>query len=128
MIDAHSVSLASIVKEFDLQVVHASSDFNSIRITVEDISRPGIQLSGYFDHFDPDSIQKILGDYTLIVCPAPMEAQVHEKVPGVDTLAVVPDQFYEDGPMEVDTVPAYNIDKDFHPEEAGWFRKRVSTI
>ena len=74
----------------------------------------------HFDHFDPDSIQKILGEYTLIVCPAPMEAQVHEKVPGVDTLAVVPDQFYEDGPMEVVTVPAYNIDKDFHPEEAGW--------
>ena len=57
MIDAHSVSLASIVKEFDLQVVHASSDFNSIRITVEDISRPGIQLSGYFDHFDPVRLQ-----------------------------------------------------------------------
>ena len=79
-----------------------------------------ISEEAHFDHFDPDSIQKILGEYTLIVCPAPMEAQVHEKVPGVDTLAVVPDQFYEDGPMEVDTVPAYNIDKDFHPEEAGW--------
>ena len=57
MIDAHSVSLASIVKEFDLQVVHASTDFDSIRITVEDISRPGIQLSGYFDHFDPVRFQ-----------------------------------------------------------------------
>ena len=40
MIDTHSISLKTIVKEFDLQVVHASTDFDSVRITVEDISRP----------------------------------------------------------------------------------------
>ena len=57
MIDAHSIPLSSIVKEFDLQVVYAATDFDSIRITVEDISRPGIQLSGYFDHFDPVRLQ-----------------------------------------------------------------------
>ena len=51
MIDTHSISLKTIVKEFDLQVVHAATDFDFVRITVEDISRPGIQLSGYFDHF-----------------------------------------------------------------------------
>ena len=37
-----------------------------------------------------------------------------------DILPVVPNEFYEDGPMEVDTIPSYNIDKDFHPEDAGW--------
>ncbi len=74
----------------------------------------------HFDHFEPESIAKVLSEFTLIVCPAPMEEKVKEAFPDVDTLPVVPGEFYEDGPLEVDTVPAYNIDKDFHPEEAGW--------
>lgn len=74
----------------------------------------------HFDHFDPDSIEKIINEYTLFVCPAPMEAQVKAAVGSHDVIPVVPDEFYEDGPMEFDTVPAYNIDKDFHPEVAGW--------
>lgn len=74
----------------------------------------------HYDHFDPDSIKNILGQYTLIVCPEAMAGKVRKEVGRVDILTVVPDQFYEDGPMEVDTVPMYNIDKDFHPEVMGW--------
>ena len=64
MTDTHSITLKTIVKEFDLQVVHAATDFESIRITVEDISRPGIQLSGYFDHFDPVRLQ-VMGNVEM---------------------------------------------------------------
>ena len=64
MIDTHSISLKTIVKEFDLQVVHAATDFDAVRITVEDISRPGIQLSGYFDHFDPVRLQ-VMGNVEM---------------------------------------------------------------
>jgi len=64
MIDTHSIPLKTIVKEFDLQVVHAATDFDSVRITVEDISRPGIQLSGYFDHFDPVRLQ-VMGNVEM---------------------------------------------------------------
>ena len=64
MIDTHSIPLTTIVKEFDLQVVHAATDFESVRITVEDISRPGIQLSGYFDHFDPVRLQ-VMGNVEM---------------------------------------------------------------
>ena len=64
MTDTHSIALTTIVKEFDLQVVHAATDFESVRITVEDISRPGIQLSGYFDHFDPIRLQ-VMGNVEM---------------------------------------------------------------
>lgn len=74
----------------------------------------------HYDHFDPDSIKKVFGQYTLIVCPITMQAAVKKAFPRADVLTVAPGQFYEDGPMEVDTIPAYNIDKDFHPEESGW--------
>ena len=61
MIDTYSVPLTTIVKEFELQVVHASTDYESIQITVEDVARPGMQLAGYFDHYDPMRIQ-VLGN------------------------------------------------------------------
>ena len=61
MVDTYSVPLTSIVEEFGLQVVYAATDYNSIRLTVEDVARPGMQLSGYFDHFEPSRLQ-ILGN------------------------------------------------------------------
>ncbi|MBQ9148983.1 MAG: HPr(Ser) kinase/phosphatase [Oscillospiraceae bacterium] len=61
LIDTYSVPLTTIVKEFDLQVEFASSDYESIRLTVPDVARPGLQLAGYFDHFEPMRLQ-ILGN------------------------------------------------------------------
>ncbi|MBR4109322.1 MAG: HPr(Ser) kinase/phosphatase [Oscillospiraceae bacterium] len=53
----YSVPLTTLVKEFNLEVVYASTDFESIQITVEDVGRPGLQLAGYFDHFEPMRLQ-----------------------------------------------------------------------
>lgn len=55
--DMYSVPLTTLVKEFNLEVVYASTDFESIQITVEDVGRPGLQLAGYFDHFEPMRLQ-----------------------------------------------------------------------
>ena len=64
MTDTYSVALSDLVKEFDLIVEFASTDYDSIRLTVEDVSRPGIQLAGYFDHFDPMRLQ-VLGNVEM---------------------------------------------------------------
>ena len=57
----YTVPLSEIVKEFRMEVVFASKDFESIRISVEDVARPGLTLSGYFDHFEPRRLQ-VLGN------------------------------------------------------------------
>lgn len=59
MINSYSVSLSQLVKEFNLAPIHKASDFDSINITVDDVSRPGLQLAGYFDHFEPMRLQVI---------------------------------------------------------------------
>ena len=61
MIDTYSVPLTAIVNEFDLKVVFAATDYEQIRLTVPEVSRPGLQLAGYYDHFDPMRLQ-ILGN------------------------------------------------------------------
>ena len=61
MIDTYSVPLTTIVKEFDLEVAFAATDYDQVRLTVPEVSRPGLQLAGYYDHFDPMRLQ-ILGN------------------------------------------------------------------
>lgn len=55
----HTVPLTHLVEEFKLIPVHKSSDFEKIQITVEDVNRPGMQLSGFYDHFEPCRLQII---------------------------------------------------------------------
>ena len=57
MNNMYSVPLTTLVKEFHLEVVYAATDYESIRLTVEDVARPGLQLAGYFDHFEPVRLQ-----------------------------------------------------------------------
>ena len=64
MIDTYSVALKELVKQFDLQIEYAATDYDSIRLTVPDLSRPGLQLAGYFDHFEPVRLQ-VMGNVEI---------------------------------------------------------------
>ena len=57
MVNMYSVPLKSLVEEFSLEVAFAATDFDKVRLTVEDVARPGLQLAGYFDHFEPMRLQ-----------------------------------------------------------------------
>ena len=54
-----SVFLSEIVKYFELEVVYDTGDIEQRRICVADVTRPGLQLAGYYDHFGPDRIQVV---------------------------------------------------------------------
>ena len=43
---------------------YASMDYESIRLTVDSVSRPGMQIAGYFDYFEPMRLQ-ILGNVEI---------------------------------------------------------------
>lgn len=55
-----SIPLSRIVSEFHLEKIYEASDFDSIEVTSSELNRPGMQLVGFFDYFDPRRIQ-ILG-------------------------------------------------------------------
>ena len=64
MIDTYSVLLKTLVEDLKLEVAYRSTDFDSIRLTVEDVARPGLQLAGYFDHFEPMRLQ-VMGNVEM---------------------------------------------------------------
>ncbi len=64
MVEIYSVPLKQLVEEFHLEIAFAATDFDSIRLTVEDVARPGLQLAGYFDHFEPMRLQ-VMGNVEM---------------------------------------------------------------
>ena len=77
MINMYSVPLSAMAERFGMEIVFASTDYDKVQLTVEDVARPGLQLSGYFDHFEPMRLQ-VVGNaeysYVQKMCPAEREA------------------------------------------------------
>ena len=57
MASVYTVPLTQLVAEAGLTVYYRASDYEKIRITVEDVSRPGLPMAGFFDHFQPMRLQ-----------------------------------------------------------------------
>ncbi len=55
----YSVSLKSLIEEFSLKEVFVPGHIDSIQVTRNEVNRPGLQLAGFFDHFEPSRIQII---------------------------------------------------------------------
>lgn len=55
----YPVLLKRIVKERRLEPVHLSASYKTDLVTTSDINRPGLQLTGFYDFFDPRRIQII---------------------------------------------------------------------
>lgn len=77
MPDTYSVPLTELAENFHLEPAFLSSDYESIRLTAEDVARPGLPLAGYFDHFEPMRLQ-VLGNVEVSYIDrfTPMERQV----------------------------------------------------
>lgn len=67
----------------------------------------------HFDHCSMEDIEKVHNEETVIVCPEDCD------VPGEIKTVSAGDKFDIKG-VQVEVVPAYNIDKSFHPRDKGF--------
>jgi len=51
-----SVKLGDIIQELGLEVLRAGTDYRSCPLYTVDINRPGLPLTGFFDHFDVERL------------------------------------------------------------------------
>ena len=70
----------------------------------------------HYDHYSPEDIAKIEKPTTVFVAPA----DVASKLTGTHVVTAIPGGSYQAGPVKVEAVAAYNINKDFHPKANGW--------
>ena len=60
MTEEYTIPLAKIIKELALQEMYLPKSAEEIRIRSKDVNRPGLELNGFCDYFDPHRIA-ILG-------------------------------------------------------------------
>lgn len=53
------VTLGKIIKDMDLEVIHAVDNINDVKIFSSEIGRPGLQMAGYYEKFAPERLQII---------------------------------------------------------------------
>ncbi len=71
------------------------------------------------DHLNIEDIKKVMKDTTTFIVPADAVATLDTY--GIkNILEVVPDKNYSVSKMKFKTIPAYNVDKNFHPKNSNW--------
>ena len=75
----------------------------------------------HYDHYSEEDIDKIKKETTVIVAPKDLLNKLLEKGFSQDSIITVePNNSYEVNGIKFETVPAYNVNKKFHPKENNW--------
>jgi L-ascorbate metabolism protein UlaG (beta-lactamase superfamily) len=69
----------------------------------------------HFDHCSPDDVSKIQGPETVIIT----DKTSAEKLTG-NVRIIAPGESMSLEGIQIEAVPSYNRDKDFHPKQKGW--------
>ncbi len=77
----------------------------------------------HYDHFSPEDILKIKKENTIIILPESMQDKALELgFEKSNIVLVIPNEKYvvENKNLLFETIPAYNINKNFHKKEMNW--------
>ena len=75
----------------------------------------------HYDHYSEEDIDKVINENAVIVIPEELLTKVLKK--GINKEAIVtvePNKKYMVQGIKFETIPAYNINKTFHPKENDW--------
>ncbi|MDE5557117.1 MAG: HPr(Ser) kinase/phosphatase [Ruminococcus sp.] len=59
MAEKFKVSLQKVIDEFKLETIYIHKDAKEVMIDENDVNRPGLQLMGFYEYFNPERIQII---------------------------------------------------------------------
>ena len=75
----------------------------------------------HYDHYSEEDIDKVCKQDTVIIIPETLLAKVLKKGFKQDYIITIkPNQNYMIEEIKFETIPAYNINKNFHPKENEW--------
>ena len=86
----YGYKLSKLAEDLQVDIVHASTDFEEVLIYTGDVHRPGLQLAGFFDHFEPTRLQLVghmeaayLANTTIEERKKKWEALIERKMPAL---------------------------------------------
>ena len=60
MEESYSVKLSKIIEEFKLETIYLPDLPENIGITCSRVNRPGLQMVGFYDHYEQERLQIIV--------------------------------------------------------------------
>ena len=76
---------------------------------------------GHYDHYSEEDINKVKKEETIMVAPCDVaEKLLQIGIKKDNIISVKPNEEYCTQGIKFETIPAYNINKQFHPKENGW--------
>ena len=99
MEENYNVKLSQIIDNFKLETLHLPDLPDKIQVTYSSINRPGLQMVGFYDHYEPQRIQ-IIGkvEYLYLNTLSPEERE--ERL----------DKFFSSSPVAVIFSSSLNVD------------------
>lgn len=89
--------------------------FDPFKITTEYHDADFIFIThDHYDHYDESSIRKVMNNQSILIVPKILKEKA--ELISENIMVVEPNKHYELGNIAFDTLPAYNIEKDFHPK------------
>ena len=75
----------------------------------------------HYDHYSEEDIDKVVKEDTIIVVPEDLKTKLLKKGWKEENIITVrPNEIYTVKNIEFKTIPAYNVNKQFHPKENAW--------
>jgi L-ascorbate metabolism protein UlaG (beta-lactamase superfamily) len=75
----------------------------------------------HYDHFSIEDIKKVEKSNTIFIIPESMlENAIKNGIKENRIIKIKPNQNYKYENLKIETIPAYNVNKKFHPKENNW--------
>ncbi|MBR2284885.1 MAG: MBL fold metallo-hydrolase [Ruminococcus sp.] len=114
MLDFITVNTHSSIRIEDKKIIYV----DPFRITGESHDADIILIThSHFDHLSPEDIRKVMKQDTVLVSP---KSVTEADSLGLTVQKVGTHETFEVGGIKMETVPAYNKLKPFHPKSKGW--------
>lgn len=114
MLDFITVNTHSSIRIDEGKIIY----IDPFKITEENYDADIILIThSHFDHYSVEDIRKVMKSDTVIVCP---ESMNETSELGIEVKKVSPNEKLEVHGINIETVPAYNKMKPFHPKKNGW--------
>ncbi len=73
----------------------------------------------HYDHCSIEDLRDLSNESTVIVAPPDCQSKLKD-IKKSEVILVAPSKKFQIGDIEIETVPAYNLDKQFHPKANNW--------
>ena len=127
MISKYSVPLKTVAEELGLTPLNLSSSYENVMIRTTDVNRPALQLTGYYDYFDPARVQmigRVESTYLDSLSPADRYAAL-DRFMSYDITALVICHGVKPSPEYLEIAEIYNRNLFITDEDTSAFQANV---